>query len=124
MKRILVVDDVTTNLICAKEILKDDYEVFTAKSGKEVLDRIHNIKPDLIFADICMPEMDGFQLYEKLRENPDYADVKIIFCTAESRKEVLKKKKELGVECIRKPFSPEILTETIKRAFEKSYEQL
>lgn len=119
MKRILVVDDVTTNLICAKEILKDDYEVITVKSGRAALDSIHDIKPDVVFADICMPEMDGFQLYEKIKENPNYADIKVVFCTAENRKEVIEKENRLGVACIRKPFTPEILLKTIKRVLEK-----
>lgn len=119
MKRILIVDDVTTNLICAKEILKDDYEVITVKSGRAALDSIHDIKPDLVFADICMPKMDGFQLYEKIKENPNYADIKVVFCTAENRKEVIEKENRLGVACIRKPFTPEILLKTIKRALEK-----
>ncbi len=119
MKRILVVDDVTTNLICAAEILKDTYEVTKAKSARAALDSIKESKPDLVLVDICMPEMDGFQLYEKMKENPDSADIPVVFCTAESKKNVMEKGTRLGVDCIRKPYSTENLRETVSKAFEK-----
>ena len=119
MKRILVVDDVTTNLICAAEILKDDYLVTRAKSAKAALDSMKEVRPDLVLVDICMPEMDGFQLYDKMQESPYSAEIPVIFCTAESSKEVMEKGSRLGADCIRKPYSTENLREAIKKVFEK-----
>lgn len=119
MKHILVVDDVTTNLICAKEILKDTYEVTTAKSAKAALEIIKESKPDLVLTDICMPEMDGFLFYETMKENRDSADIPVVFCTAENDREVVEKGSRLGIDCIRKPYSPEYLCEVVNRAFRK-----
>lgn len=119
MKHILVVDDVTTNLICATEILKDAYKVTTAKSAKAALDMIMTSKPDLVLVDIYMPELDGFWLYEKMKENHGSADIPVIFCTAENSKEVMDKGARLGMDCIRKPYLPEYLLETVRKAFEK-----
>lgn len=119
MKHILVVDDVTTNLICVSEILKDAYEVTTTKSAKAALEIIKSAKPDLVLADIYMPEMDGFSFYDKIKENPDLADIPVIFCTAENSREIVEKGSRLGIDCIRKPYSAEHLCETVKKAFER-----
>ncbi len=64
MKHILIVDDVTTNLKCAAEVLKDTYDVTTAKSGKAALQILREIQPDLIMLDVNMPEMNGFEVMD------------------------------------------------------------
>lgn len=119
MKHILVVDDVTTNLICATEILKDDYEVITAKSARAALEFINSSKPDLVITDVYMPQEDGFWLYKKIKDNRDSADIPVVFCTAENSKEVREKAVRLGTDYIRKPYSPESLSETVRTAFRR-----
>ena len=71
MKHILMVDDVTTNLKCAAEVLKGAYEISTAKSGRQALLFMKQSIPDLILLDINMPEMSGYEVMEKLKENPE-----------------------------------------------------
>ena len=66
MKHILIVDDVTTNLKCAAEVLKDSYEVTTAKSGSQALDLLKERVPDLILLDVDMPGMSGYEVMERL----------------------------------------------------------
>ena len=70
MKHILIVDDVTTNLKCAAEVLKDTYDVTTAKSGKAALQILREMQPDLIMLDVNMPEMNGFEVMERIKEDP------------------------------------------------------
>ena len=55
MEKILLVDDVATNLKCVSKSLKDKYQFITAKSGEEALMLMKKEKPDLILLDICMP---------------------------------------------------------------------
>lgn len=116
MKHILMVDDVTTNLKCAAEVLKESYEITTAKSGKQALLLMKEFIPDLILLDINMPEMSGYEVMEKLKENPDTQDIPIIFLTAETDRESEIKGLKMGaMDFIRKPFEPEIMCSRIDK---------
>ena len=75
MKRILMVDDVATNLRCATEILKDNYEITAVKSGKKALELLENMIPDLMLLDVNMPEMSGFELFERIRKIPELSHI-------------------------------------------------
>ncbi len=87
-KKILIVDDIAENIQLAANILIDDgYSVEFATNGIEALDWIENEYFDLILLDVMMPEMDGFQVCQKIRENPNYNNLPIIFLSASSDKE-------------------------------------
>ncbi|MCM1125589.1 MAG: diguanylate cyclase [Lachnospiraceae bacterium] len=116
MKQILMVDDVTTNLKCAVEVLKGDYEISTAKSGRQAFLLLKEFTPDLILLDINMPEMNGYEVMEKLKDNPDTKDIPIIFLTAETDRESEIKGLKMGaMDFIRKPFEPEIMRSRIDK---------
>lgn len=120
MKQILIVDDVTTNLKCASEVLKDSYEVATAKSGKAALLMLRQMQPDLILLDVNMPEMNGFEVMEKLKEDSATRDIPVIL-TAETDKEseVIGLKKG-AMDFIKKPFEPEIMLSRIDKILKMS----
>jgi diguanylate cyclase (GGDEF)-like protein len=80
-KTILVVDDEKSNLLLLHHILTPDYTILTAKSGQEALDRIAAAPPDLILLDIIMPDMDGFEVIRRLKDNPDTRHIPVIFIT-------------------------------------------
>jgi putative two-component system response regulator len=82
MKQILVVDDNITILKQISAQLGDDYEVSLAKSGLLALQICMREKPDLILLDIEMPEMDGFQVIARLKQNPYLNRIPVIFLTA------------------------------------------
>lgn len=116
MKHILMVDDVATNLKCAGEVLKDKYELSMAKSGKQALKLLNEIKPDLIILDINMPEMNGYETMEKIKENPKFADIPVVFISADAENESELKSFHLGaMDFIRKPFDPSIMMTRIER---------
>ena len=98
MKTILVVDDEKMNLNNALKILSPSYKVIPVVSGKVALNYLQKGKPDLILLDVLMPDMNGFRLMELLQENPDYADIPVIFLTADEREEVKNKGLELGAK--------------------------
>ena len=64
MKKILIVDDNNLNLVIAKNVLKNTYEVATATGGTEALSYFEKDSCDLILLDIMMPDMDGFEVLE------------------------------------------------------------
>ena len=116
MKQILMVDDVTTNLICAAEVLRQSYEVSTAKSGRQALLMLNEMEPDLIMLDINMPQMDGYEVFAKLQENPKWAKIPVVFLTAESDMTNEVKGLSMGaMDFIRKPFDPEVMKTRIDK---------
>ncbi|MFW5989820.1 MAG: response regulator [Campylobacterales bacterium] len=103
---ILVVDDTELNVDILMGILKK-YDVIPALSGTEALDVLEDESVDLILLDVVMPDMDGYELCQKLKENPDTKNIPIIFITVKTTEEDIKKGFKLGaVDYVRKPFNP------------------
>ena len=85
-----------------------------ARSGKEALLLLKGMTPDLILLDINMPEMDGYQVMEKLKENPDTSEIPVVFLTAELDQESEVKGLKMGaMDFLRKPFEPEVMKSRI-----------
>lgn len=80
-RRIMIIDDSTGMLRAIKMHLGNDYEVATAISGKIALKYLQNKRVDLILLDYEMPEMDGPEVFQRLQENPETADIPVIFLT-------------------------------------------
>lgn len=103
---ILVVDDTPANLQVLTEVLSSNhYQVSAATSGKRALKQLQKQASDLILLDIQMPEMDGFELCQKIKRDPKMSHIPIIFITALSDTESIAKGFSLGaVDYITKPF--------------------
>lgn len=110
-KTILVVDDSPENIHLLREILHPHYRVKAAINGKLAINiACAQDKPDLIILDIMMPELDGYQVCERLKKNPETAHIPIIFVSA--KREIADEEKgfALGaVDYIFKPVSPPIV---------------
>ena len=108
---ILAVDDVATNIAIIADTLKENYKVKAANSGVAALKICCAARqPDLILLDIMMPDMDGYQVCQTLKNNPKTAHIPIIFLTAKAETVDMKKGFELGaVDYITKPCNPDIL---------------
>jgi PleD family two-component response regulator len=113
---ILVVDDLPANIDVIVGILSVAYKIRVATSGKRALKiAISNTPPDLILLDIMMPEMDGFEVCRRLKENPMTANIPVIFLTAKSDVETTIEGFELGaVDYINKPVEPALLRMRVK----------
>jgi two-component system sensor histidine kinase/response regulator len=113
---ILVVEDNPANLYLAVAMLKkEEYEIAVAKNGIEAINAVKNVTPDIILLDIMMPEMDGYEVCDKLKENPVTKDIPIIFLTALKKNESLVKGFQCGaVDYITKPFNKEELLLRVK----------
>jgi len=114
-KTIFVVDDNDTNLTMAKEALKDNYRVMTLPSAAKMFALLEKIKPDLILLDIEMPEMDGFEALNLLKDNAAQMDIPVIFLTSMTDASIEVRGFQLGVvDFITKPFSTPVLQNRIK----------
>ena len=88
-------------------------ELYEAKNGVEGLEIIENNWVDLAFVDINMPVMNGEEMINKIRQDPDTADLSIVVVSTESSETRINPLIEKGVKFIHKPFTPEFLKETI-----------
>jgi diguanylate cyclase (GGDEF)-like protein len=114
-KTILVVDDTVTNLDILADLLHN-YDVIDALSGKDALQIVNEEEIDLILLDIMMPEMDGYEVCKKLKENPKTKKIPIIFITAITDESNLEYAYDLGAsDYITKPFKPKELLAKVKR---------
>ncbi len=113
--KILVVDDEEKNLRLISAILKNyGYTFETAKNGIEALEKTKTFKADLIFLDVMMPEMDGYEACKKLKENPATKHIPVVMVTALTERESKIKGLEMGAnDFLTKPVdSTEIIIRT------------
>jgi CheY-like chemotaxis protein len=108
---VLVVDDTPENLTLLGGLLRDDYRVLLTKTGKKALEICcSETPPDLVLLDVMMPEMDGYEVLEKLRQHPNSQHIPVIFVTALTEIGDQTKGLEGGaIDYITKPIQPELL---------------
>ncbi len=113
---ILIVDDIPANLKVLGDILKEEgYKVRPVPSGALALQVAEREKPDLILLDIMMPDMDGYEVCRRLKENKLLHDIPVIFISALSEtNDVVKALKYGGVDYITKPFRAEEISARVK----------
>jgi len=113
---ILVVDDTPDNLALMMELLKGDYTVQLANSGERALRLAARVpQPDLILLDIMMPGMDGYEVCQKLKSDPQTREIPVVFLTAKADAEDEKKGLEVGgVDYITKPISAPVVLARVK----------
>lgn len=118
-KKILFVDDEPDiEKVVRFRLQQAGYEVSVARSGSEALDLARSVKPDLILLDIIIPELNGFEVCRKLREDNETSSIPVVFFTAETADlTAIDDQVELsGAQgYIIKPFSHEELLEIIRR---------
>ncbi|MBE5963436.1 MAG: diguanylate cyclase [Lachnospira sp.] len=119
MKHILIVDDNKFNLLAAKTTLEDIYMISEVRSGTEALQFLKSNKPDLILLDIIMPDMDGFEVMEIIKNTPEISSIPIVFLTADTEADTESKCLSAGaMDFIVKPFVPAVMRSRIARILE------
>jgi DNA-binding response OmpR family regulator len=83
-KKVLAVDDSDLNLEIIKEILDDEYELKTVRTGKAALDVAVDFQPDVVLLDIMMPGIDGYEVCQQIRANPALMHTRIIMVSAKA----------------------------------------
>ena len=120
MNKLLIVDDDPANLAVMADILTPGYEAFAVKSGAAALDWTGSgNRPDLVLLDVRMPEMDGFELCRRLKEDAGTRDIPVIFVTACDDAESEAMGLSLGAaDYIKRPFSPAIVRARVRYQLE------
>jgi excisionase family DNA binding protein len=118
-KKILVVDDdpiIVETIVQALEEDEFDYEVISASDGFEAGLQVNHFAPNLLILDIMMPDIKGYEVCKKIKENPETQDTKIIVLSAYLDEEKFKKMKEYGADaCFSKPLPLPQLKDEVAR---------
>ena len=124
-KKILIADDEPDILeIISYNLLKEGYEVFTAKDGNEALAMAKELNPDLIILDVMMPKKNGMEVCMQLRSQPMFQDTLIIFLTAMSDETSHIKGLEMGGDdYVHKPISPKVLVSRVNALFRRLFKE-
>jgi CheY-like chemotaxis protein len=110
-KTVLLVDDAPSNIQAANSILKDIYKIRIATNGAKALELVKVAPyPDLILLDVVMPDMDGYEVCNRLKADPETRDIPVIFLTGQTEIEDETRGFDVGaVDYIHKPFSPAVV---------------
>lgn len=121
MATILVIEDNLEILENFEELLEsENYQVVTATNGKVGIRKLDQLLPDLIISDIMMPEMDGYEVLEKLHNHAETSTIPFIFLTAKAEKAEKKMGLDLGADdYLIKPVSAEVMLDSIKKCLQK-----
>ena len=107
VKKIMIVDDNPDIILSIKnglEVVAGDYEIIGVESGEKCLELLETETPDLILLDIMMPEMSGWETFDKLKENASWGKIPVVFLTARTDKVAKNAGGFLGDDYIEKPF--------------------
>ena len=117
INKILVVDDSSVDLMNIQSIVSDaGYAVVTAASGSEAINKASTEKPDLIFMDVVMQKMDGYQACREISHNEPTKNIPIVFVTSKGQKaDRLWAEMQGGKAFVQKPYTPEQIIEQINK---------
>lgn len=117
--KVLVVDDDAVIRTTAKNILSKAFDVITCDTGEKAIMLTKGKMPDVVLLDISLTGMNGFEVLEKLKEDPDIRDIPVIFVTGDDSAEAESTGFKNGAaDYVKKPFSPEVLLQRTKHAAE------
>ena len=107
VRKVLVVDDSPTDLVKLKSIVSDTgCTVLTAANGREAIELAHAENPDVIFLDIIMPDMDGYEACRKLTKDASTKHIPVVFVTSKDQKaDRVWAKMQGGKDLVTKPFT-------------------
>ncbi len=116
-KSILVVEDEPDiSLLIKRSLDMKKFKVRRAQSGAGALEFLAKTKPDLILLDIMMPDIDGFEVCKRIKQNPDHEHIPVVFLTVRSNKEDIRRGQALGAAgYFTKPFDPFKLGDEIEK---------
>lgn len=117
-KKVMVVDDEKDLVELVTAVLENEgFEVVPANSGKECLEKLKKVKPNLILMDVMMPGMTGIETAKKIKSNPKTKGIKLAFLTVARMSGVGKKElEEIGsLDYITKPFDNNNLVKRVKK---------
>jgi len=117
--KVLVVDDDPSIVTVVAEILRGEgFDVLEATGGEQGLELARMGSPDVVLLDIMMPDIGGFEVYRRLRLDPEIENIPVLFLTASMKPEYISRSADIGVNgYIIKPFSPPALVNALKETY-------
>ena len=113
-RKVILVDDNPINLKLARNTLMSKYDVFTVPSAEKLFQLLEKTLPDIILLDVMMPEMSGYEAIKILKNEPNTANIPVIFLTSKSDTNSELEGFVLGaVDYVSKPFSPQLLLKRV-----------
>ncbi|MCK9379639.1 MAG: response regulator [Sulfuritalea sp.] len=121
-KKILIADDEPNIVISLEFLLKrEGYDVAVAHDGVEALARVRAERPDMAILDVMMPQRNGFEVCQDLRQDPEFKDLRIMMLTAKGRDTEVSKGLALGADVyMTKPFSTRELLAKVKALIDRA----
>lgn len=118
-KHIYIVDDSKTILKLAEGVLIGAYKISLFQSGSKALEQMRHDMPDLVLLDINMPNMDGYTVFQRMKDSSTLQKIPVIFLTADTKQESEVMGLEMGaMDYITKPFAPMVMQQRISRILE------
>jgi len=119
-KKVLIVDDEPGIIVALQFLMEQNgYTTMVAFSGEEAVEAVTRHHPDLILLDIMLPGVDGFEVCQRIRENPEWNDIRIVLVTALGSEANVTKGLDLGADAyVTKPFSHADLVAKVKELLE------
>ena len=115
-KIVLIEDDCDLYALLQYNLEKEGFQMTGSKSGKGAIELCRAFGPDLILLDIMLPQKNGFEVCQKIRENPAWNGIKVVMLTAKGRESEVTKGLALGADAyITKPFATRELLATVQR---------
>ncbi|MDP3513876.1 MAG: response regulator [Sulfuritalea sp.] len=120
--KILIADDEPNIVISLEFLLKrEGYEVVVARNGIEALERVRAERPDMAILDVMMPQRNGFEVCQDLRQDPEFKDLRIMMLSAKGRDTEVSKGLALGADVyMTKPFSTRELVAKVKALIDRA----
>lgn len=122
MKKILIIeDDPFLSGMYQKKLKLSGFEVKVAADGKEGIEALKKDRPDLVLLDIVLPQMDGYEILKRLKEDKDLRSIPVILLTNLGQKEEVEKGLALGADAyiIKAHFTPTAVVDKVKEILEK-----
>ncbi len=127
MKRKVLIADDEPNIVTALEFLlkRSGYDVRTVANGAEALAALEADRPDVVLLDIMMPVTSGYEVCQRMRERPEWRDIKIVMVSAKGRGAEVSKGLSVGADLyVTKPFSTQELLDQINGLFTDAHKPL
>ncbi|WP_018653320.1 response regulator transcription factor [Actinomadura flavalba] len=113
---LVVDDDEVIRQLIAVNLQLEGFEVETAVDGQDCLDRVLDVRPDVITLDVMMPRLDGWVTAGRLREGEGTAHIRVVMITARAQEHDIRRGHEIGVDAyVTKPFDPNQLIQTVRK---------
>jgi DNA-binding response OmpR family regulator len=120
-RKVLIADD-EPNIVTALEFLlkRSGYDVRSVANRDAALALVESYRPDVVLLDVMMPVRSGYEVCQRMRERPEWRDIRIVMLTAKGREAEMSKGLSLGADLyITKPFSTQELIEKVNGLFDR-----